>query len=69
MSANDSNYQIDEPSAYSEDTYQTNEYRVFTQGVIEEFRANGGAVGGTLQGLPLLLLTTICAKSGQLPAW
>src|SRR5438876_6602188 len=33
--------------------------------VIEEFRANGGKVGGRLIGVPLLLLTTIGAKSGQ----
>jgi hypothetical protein len=26
--------------------------------VIEEFRANGGMVGGHLAGLPILLLTT-----------
>ncbi len=33
--------------------------------VIEEFRANGGKVGGMWEGRPLLLLTTTGAKSGQ----
>ena len=32
---------------------------------IEEFRANGGKVGGMWDGRPLLLLTTTGAKSGQ----
>jgi deazaflavin-dependent oxidoreductase (nitroreductase family) len=33
--------------------------------VIEQFRANGGKVGGQFEGAPLLLLTTIGAKSGK----
>jgi deazaflavin-dependent oxidoreductase (nitroreductase family) len=33
--------------------------------VIEEFRANGGKVGGGFEGRPLLLLHTTGAKSGQ----
>jgi deazaflavin-dependent oxidoreductase (nitroreductase family) len=33
--------------------------------VIEEFRANGGQVGGRFAGRPMLLLTTIGARSGQ----
>ena len=33
--------------------------------IIEEFRANGGDVGGPFTGVPLLLLTTTGAKSGQ----
>ena len=33
--------------------------------IIEEFRANGGKVGGMWEGKPLLLLTTTGAKSGQ----
>jgi deazaflavin-dependent oxidoreductase (nitroreductase family) len=32
--------------------------------VIEEFRANGGKVGGNFEGAPLLLLHTTGAKSG-----
>jgi deazaflavin-dependent oxidoreductase (nitroreductase family) len=35
------------------------------RGVIEEFRATKGNVGGTGEGQPLLLLTTIGARSGQ----
>ncbi len=33
--------------------------------IIEEFRANGGKVGGPFEGGTLLLLTTTGAKSGQ----
>lgn len=32
--------------------------------VIAEFRANGGRVGGSFEGAPLLLLHTVGAKSG-----
>lgn len=32
---------------------------------IEQFRANGGKVGGVWEGRPLLLLTTTGAKSGK----
>ena len=34
-------------------------------GIIEEFRANGGKVGGNFEGAPLLLLHTTGAKTGQ----
>ncbi|GHO42037.1 nitroreductase family deazaflavin-dependent oxidoreductase [Ktedonospora formicarum] len=37
----------------------------WNQQIIEEFRANGGKVGGSFEGVPLLLLTTTGAKSGQ----
>jgi len=33
--------------------------------IIEEFRANQGAVGGQFEGAPILLLHTIGARSGQ----
>jgi deazaflavin-dependent oxidoreductase (nitroreductase family) len=33
--------------------------------IIEEFRANGGQVGGPFAGAPLLLLHTVGARSGQ----
>jgi len=33
--------------------------------IIEEFRANGGQVGGQFEGAPLLLLHTRGAKTGQ----
>jgi deazaflavin-dependent oxidoreductase (nitroreductase family) len=33
--------------------------------IIEEFRANGGRVGGNFAGAPLLLLHTVGARSGQ----
>ena len=37
----------------------------FNSKIIEEFRANGGKVGGQFEGAPLLLLHTVGAKSGQ----
>ncbi len=39
--------------------------RGFNEKLIEEFRANGGTVGGQFAGAPLLLLTTTGAKSGK----
>jgi deazaflavin-dependent oxidoreductase (nitroreductase family) len=33
--------------------------------IIEEFRANGGRVGGQFEGFPLLLLHTTGARTGQ----
>ncbi|MEO7911016.1 MAG: nitroreductase family deazaflavin-dependent oxidoreductase [Roseiflexaceae bacterium] len=41
------------------------EYNNFNQKIIEEFRANGGKVGGPFEGGNMLLLTTTGAKSGQ----
>ena len=38
--------------------------RDFNQRNIDEFRANGGKVGGQFEGFPLLLLTSTGAKSG-----
>ncbi|MFJ6938986.1 nitroreductase family deazaflavin-dependent oxidoreductase [Streptomyces sp. NPDC101132] len=35
------------------------------QRVIDEFRAKGGVVGGDFEGMPLLLLTTTGARSGE----
>lgn len=37
----------------------------WNQAIIEEFRANGGKVGGQFEGAPLLLLTTTGAKTGR----
>ncbi|MGI5273556.1 nitroreductase family deazaflavin-dependent oxidoreductase [Nonomuraea sp. CA-218870] len=37
----------------------------FNQQTIEEFRANGGKVGGYFEGSDLLLLTTTGARSGR----
>jgi deazaflavin-dependent oxidoreductase (nitroreductase family) len=37
----------------------------FNQKLIEEFRANGGKVGGQFANLPVLLLTMTGAKSGK----
>jgi deazaflavin-dependent oxidoreductase (nitroreductase family) len=37
----------------------------FNKNIIDEFRANGGKVGGPFEGATLLLLTTTGAKSGE----
>ncbi|SDO37852.1 deazaflavin-dependent oxidoreductase, nitroreductase family [Nakamurella panacisegetis] len=37
----------------------------WNQKIIEEFRANGGQVGGDFAGAPLLLLHSVGARSGQ----
>ncbi|MBB2990400.1 deazaflavin-dependent oxidoreductase (nitroreductase family) [Mycolicibacterium iranicum] len=37
----------------------------FNRGIVEEFRANGGKVGGPFEGGTLLLLHTTGAKSGK----
>ncbi|WP_029116446.1 nitroreductase/quinone reductase family protein [Mycobacterium sp. URHB0044] len=39
--------------------------REFNERNIEEFRRNGGKVGGQFEGFPLLLLTSTGAKSGD----
>jgi deazaflavin-dependent oxidoreductase (nitroreductase family) len=39
--------------------------QAFNAALIEEFRANGGKVGGRFEGRPVLLLTTTGAKSGR----
>lgn len=41
------------------------ELKAFNAQIVEEFRANGGKVGGPFEGADLLLLTTTGAKSGQ----
>ena len=38
--------------------------QAFNKAIIDEFRANKGAVGGQFAGAPLLLLSTTGAKSG-----
>ena len=37
----------------------------FNRGIIEEFRANGGVVGGPFEGAPMILVTMTGAKSGR----
>jgi deazaflavin-dependent oxidoreductase (nitroreductase family) len=37
----------------------------FNQTIIDEFRANGGKVGGPFEGAPMLLLHSTGAKSGE----
>ncbi|HEY5142820.1 MAG TPA: nitroreductase family deazaflavin-dependent oxidoreductase [Solirubrobacteraceae bacterium] len=36
----------------------------FNAGIIDEFRANAGVVGGMFEGAPMVLLTTTGARSG-----
>ena len=44
---------------------EVNDLNDWDRQIIEGFRANGGNVGGPFAGVPLLLLTTTGAKSGQ----
>ena len=39
--------------------------KAFNKSIVDEFRVNGGKVGGPFEGATLLLLTTTGAKSGQ----
>jgi deazaflavin-dependent oxidoreductase (nitroreductase family) len=43
----------------------TETINAFNKGIVDEFRANGGKVGGQFANADLLLLTTTGAKSGQ----
>lgn len=43
----------------------TDAIRAMNRTVVDEFRSNGGKVGGQFAGTDLLLLTTTGAKSGQ----
>jgi deazaflavin-dependent oxidoreductase (nitroreductase family) len=47
------------------DTFDADAMQAFNKNLVEEFRANGGTVGGQFAGADLLLLTTTGAKSGQ----
>lgn len=49
----------------SDQQYLPTQLHAFNQRLVDEFRANGGNVGGMFAGVPLLLLTTVGAKSGQ----
>lgn len=44
---------------------ETSDLNAFNASIVDEFRANGGKVGGPFEGATLLLLTTTGAKSGQ----
>ncbi len=37
----------------------------YNRGIIEEFRANAGVVGGPFEGRPMMLLTTTGARTGR----
>jgi deazaflavin-dependent oxidoreductase (nitroreductase family) len=43
----------------------TETINAFNRSIVDEFRANGGKVGGQFENADLLLLTTTGAKSGQ----
>jgi deazaflavin-dependent oxidoreductase (nitroreductase family) len=55
MSENDKSKLVDDAAALDD----------FNRGVVEEFRANSGKVGGPFEGASLLLLHTTGAKSGK----
>ncbi|BBX02928.1 deazaflavin-dependent nitroreductase [Mycolicibacterium moriokaense] len=45
---------------------EISDFKAFNEGIVEEFRANNGKVGGPFEGAALLILHTTGAKSGQL---
>lgn len=45
--------------------YDPEERRAFNVQTVEEFRANAGKVGGVLEGMNLILVHTIGARTGQ----
>ena len=45
--------------------YSSSDMNAWNHQIMEEFHANEGKVGGPFEGVPLLLLTTIGARSGQ----
>ena len=45
--------------------YSRPDMNAWNRHIMEEFHANGGKVGGPFEGVPLLLLTTTGARSGQ----
>ena len=49
----------------SQEIPDTESITAFNVSIADEFRANGGKVGGQFEGAELLLLTTTGAKSGQ----
>jgi deazaflavin-dependent oxidoreductase (nitroreductase family) len=49
----------------TEPLHDVDALNAFNAAVVEEFRANGGKVGGQFEGADLLLLTTTGAKSGR----
>ena len=53
--------EIDKKKLYS-DTAALDD---FNRAIVDEFRANGGKVGGPFEGATLLLLHTVGAKSGR----
>lgn len=62
---NDEVTSYDDPDAPWNQQYSEAEMANWNDGVIEEFRTNGGKVGGAYAGATLLLLTTTGAKSGK----
>jgi deazaflavin-dependent oxidoreductase (nitroreductase family) len=47
------------------ENYSRPDMNAWNRQIMEEFHANGGKVGGPFEGVPLLLLTTSGARSGQ----
>ncbi|MFI6871436.1 nitroreductase/quinone reductase family protein [Nocardia sp. NPDC050406] len=62
---NDEITSYDDPNAPWNQQFSEAEMARWNDGVIEEFRANDGKVGGAYEGGTLLLLTTTGAKSGK----
>jgi deazaflavin-dependent oxidoreductase (nitroreductase family) len=56
-----------EPAALVDSVARMSEidFNEFNKGIIEEFRANGGKVGGPFEGAPMVLITHTGARTGQ----
>jgi deazaflavin-dependent oxidoreductase (nitroreductase family) len=46
------------------EVFDVDAMRAFNESIVDEFRANGGKVGGPFAGSDIVLLTTIGARSG-----
>lgn len=55
----------DDPDAPWNQAFGEGDIKDWNRPVIDEFRANGGKVGGSYEGATLLLLTTTGARSGK----
>jgi deazaflavin-dependent oxidoreductase (nitroreductase family) len=60
-----SNQQSQSPNDFEHQPQTPTDFKAFNEKVVVEFRANGGIVGGVLEGASLLLLTTTGARTGR----
>lgn len=56
---------VAEPMPWERTDWTGQEFRQWNAGIVDEFRANAGKVGGAYDGADLLLLTTTGARTGN----